>query len=139
VLEMSLDIGENLDACYKMLNGLFNKHYREELLNIDGVKRGKFILEHDPETGDPEINFIWWNNFGLEEPDEMTEEFEEEFDQVYHNKLRPKEKEVHQAIRNIKEQFVDEFYPDISAFHEINEGNFEIAMERDKTTNQDRS
>jgi len=122
---MSLDIGENLDACYKMLNGLLNEHYREELLDIDEVKKGKFVLEHDPETGDPKIKFIWWNNFGLEEPDEITEEWKEEFDQVYHDKLRPKEQEVHQAIRDIKEQFIDSFYPDISSFHEILESNYE--------------
>jgi len=117
------------NKCYEFITGLLNKHYRDNLLEIDEVKRGKFILEFDPECGDPKITFLWWNDFGLEEPDEITEEWENNFDKIYDEELHPAKVKVWERIDEIKDEFVDGFYPHTHGFHEIREKNYELGIE----------
>lgn len=129
-----MDMRRDLESCYNFITNFLNHHYREELLEIDEVKRGKFILEYCPESGDPGITFIWWNDFDLEEPDEITDEWEEEFNRVYNNRIKPAVQKVRQKVSKIKEQFYDGFYPDIISFHELHEENYEIEVAQDHAT-----
>lgn len=118
---------EEVEILYKVITNLLNKQYRSELLEIEEVKNGKFVVERDPESGEYSIIFVWWNDFGL-----RGEESMERIGNEIQNKVMPKTRHLSREVRGISDMIEpenDKYFFDVKALHQFKRENFENLIE----------
>lgn len=112
---------------YKIIVNLLNDHYRPELLDIDEVKQGKFVVRQDPDTDEYGIIFIWQNDFGINEQEMGMGEMGD----IIREEVMPVTIRMDREVRGIKDMIEPdnkEWLLDMQSMHEFKEENFDSIM-----------